>query len=155
MRIVVLSDSHKNVGRLFAAVERHLDNADLYIFLGDGEDDFDAVIDAYPHIKYERVCGNCDWYSNYPDKMEIEFAGKRIFFSHGHPYNVKFGYENVIAEAKRRNADIVLFGHTHNQYTEYLDGLYIMNPGSVGMNGDYGVIDITPKGDIMLIKENI
>ncbi|MFR3419646.1 MAG: metallophosphoesterase family protein [Eubacterium sp.] len=45
---------------------------------------------------------------------------------------------------KRRNADIVLFGHTHNQYTEYLDGLYIMNPGSVGMNGDYGVIDITP-----------
>ena len=84
MRIVVLSDSHKNVGRLFAAVERHLDNADLYIFLGDG-----------------------------------------------------------------------LFGHTHNQYTEYLDGLYIMNPGSVGMNGDYGVIDITPKGDIMLIKEHI
>ncbi len=155
MRIVVLSDSHKNVGRLFAAVERHLDNADLYIFLGDGEDDFDAVIDAYPHIKYERVCGNCDWYSNYPDKMEIEFAGKRIFFSHGHPYNVKFGYENIIAEAKRRNADIVLFGHTHNQYTEYLDGLYIMNPGSVGMNGDYGVIDITPKGDIMLIKEHI
>ena len=155
MRIVVLSDSHKNVGRLFAAVERHLDKADLYIFLGDGEDDFDAVIDAYPHIKYERVCGNCDWYSNYPDKMEIEFAGKRIFFSHGHPYNVKFGYENIIAEAKRRNADIVLFGHTHNQYTEYLDGLYIMNPGSVGMNGDYGVIDITPKGDIMLIKENI
>lgn len=47
MRIVVLSDSHRNVGRLFAAVERHLDNADLYIFLGDGEDDFDAVIDAY------------------------------------------------------------------------------------------------------------
>ena len=71
------------------------------------------------------------------------------------PYNVKFGYENIIAEAKRRNADIVLFGHTHNQYTEYLDGLYIMNPGSVGMNGDYGVIDITPKGDIMLIKEHI
>ena len=87
--------------------------------------------------------------------MEIEYAGKRIFFSHDHPYIVKFGYENIIAEAKRRNADIVLFGHTHNQYTEYLDGLYIMNPGSVGMNGDYGVIDITPKGDIMLIKEHI
>ena len=30
-----------------------------------------------------------------------------------------------------------------------------MNPGSVGMNGDYGVIDITPNGDIMLIKEHI
>lgn len=52
----------------------------IYIFLGDGEDDFDAVIDAYPHIKYERVCGNCDWYSNYPDKMEIEFAAKEFSF---------------------------------------------------------------------------
>lgn len=30
-----------------------------------------------------------------------------------------------------------------------------MNPGSVAKPGDYGVIDITPKGDIMLIKENI
>ena len=124
------------------------------VFLGDGEDDFDMVLNAYPHIKYERVCGNCDWGSNYPDKMEIEFAGKKIFFSHGHPYNVKFAYENIIAEAKKRGADIVLFGHTHNQYTEYQESLCIMNPGSVA-NGDYGVIDITPKGDIMLIKENI
>ena len=45
MRIVVLSDSHRNVGRLFAAVERHLDNADLYIFLGDGEETTNQVID--------------------------------------------------------------------------------------------------------------
>lgn len=154
MRIVVLSDSHRKVSKLFDAVERHLDNADLFIFLGDGEDDFDMVLNAYPHIKYERVCGNCDWGSNYPDKMEIEFAGKKIFFSHGHPYNVKFAYENIIAEAKKRGADIVLFGHTHNQYTEYQESFCIMNPGSVA-NGDYGVIDITPKGDIMLIKENI
>ena len=88
-----------------------------------------------------------------PIKWKLNLPAKE--FSYGHPYNVKFGYENIIAEAKRRNADIVLFGHTHNQYTEYIDGLYIMNPGSVGMNGDYGVIDITSKGDIMLIEEHI
>lgn len=109
MRIVVLSDSHRKVSKLFDAVERHLDNADLFIFLGDGEDDFDMVLNAYPHIKYERVCGNCDWGSNYPDKMEIEFAGKKIFFSHGHPYNVKFGYENIIAEAKKTRGGYCTF----------------------------------------------
>ena len=155
MRIVVLSDSHRNVGNLFEAVEKHLDNADLFIFLGDGENDFDAVIDAYPNIKYERVAGNCDWYSNYPDKLEIEFAGKKIFFSHGHPYGVKHGYQMIIDEAKKRGADIVLFGHTHLQYTDYIDGLYVMNPGSVGMLGQYGVIDITDKSDVMLIEEQL
>ena len=34
--------------------------------------------------------------------------------------------------------------------TDYDDGLYIMNPGSCnGYYATYGVIDITPKGDIV------
>ena len=32
MRIVVLSDSHRKVSKLFDAVERHLDNADFIHF---------------------------------------------------------------------------------------------------------------------------
>ena len=112
MRIVVLSDSHKNVGRLFAAVERHLDNADLYIFLGDGEDDFDAVIDAYPHIKYERVCGNCDWYSNYPDKMELNCRQKNFLFLMATHIMLNSDNENIIAEAKRMKMPISSFSVT-------------------------------------------
>jgi hypothetical protein len=153
MRIAVLSDSHRARGRLFDIVERHLDNADLFIFLGDGEDDFDELVMLYPDLKYDRVSGNCDFYSSQPAYKEIIFDSKRIFFTHGHPFKVKYGYEMLIAEAQRRKADIVLFGHTHMQYTEYREGLCIMNPGSV-RNGDYGIIDITPKG-IMLIKEHI
>ena len=61
----------------------------------------------------------------------------------------------IIDEAKKKGADIVLFGHTHLQYTDYIDGLYVMNPGSVGMFGQYGVIDITDKGDVMLIEEKL
>ena len=80
MRIVVLSDSHRNVGRLFAAVERHLDNADLYIFLGDGEDDFDAVIDAYPHIKYERVCATAIGIQIIPIKCKLNLPAKEFSF---------------------------------------------------------------------------
>ena len=83
MRIVVLSDSHRKVSKLFDAVERHLDNADLFIFLGDGEDDFDMVLNAYPHIKYERVCGNCDWGSNYPDKWKLNLPAKKYSFHTG------------------------------------------------------------------------
>ncbi|MGN1329343.1 MAG: YfcE family phosphodiesterase [Eubacterium sp.] len=153
MRIVVMSDSHRAKRNLFEIVEKHMDTADLYIFLGDGEDDFDEALMLYPNLKYERVSGNCDWYSTYPLYKEINFGGKKIFFSHGHPFHVKFGYSELISEAKKRGAHICLFGHTHLQYTAYDDGLYIMNPGSVA-SGEYGMIDIVSNG-IALLPEKI
>lgn len=153
MRIVVMSDSHRAKGNLFEIVEKHMKTTDLFLFLGDGEDDFDEVLMLYPDIKYDRVCGNCDWYSTYPLYKCIDAGGKKIFFSHGHPFHVKFGYEEIIRESRSAGADICLFGHTHNQFTEYRDGLYIMNPGSVA-DGRYGMIDIVENG-IMLIPLRI
>lgn len=153
MRIVVLSDSHKRIGNLFEIIEKHMDSTDLFIFLGDIDDDFDHVIMLYPSIKYMRVVGNNDWNSPHPLFREISFNGKKIFFCHGHTYHVKFGYQEIISHSKSIAADICLFGHTHTQYSGYDDGLYIMNPGAV-CNGEYGIIDIVPNG-IMLIPSRI
>ena len=36
MRLVVFSDSHRRVSSVLEIFERHKDNADLFIFLGDG-----------------------------------------------------------------------------------------------------------------------
>lgn len=80
MRIVVLSDSHKNVGRLFAAVERHLDNADLYIFLGDGEDDFDAVIDAYLILNTNVFAATAIGIQIIPIKWKLNLPAKEFSF---------------------------------------------------------------------------
>lgn len=148
-----MSDSHKATGNLFEIVEKHIKSTDLFIFLGDGESDFDDVLALYPDLKYERVSGNCDWYSTYPLYKSITAQGKKIFFSHGHPFHVKFGYDEIIRAARAENADICLFGHTHNQYSNYDDGLYIMNPGAV-RDGKYGMIDITKAG-IMLIPAKL
>ena len=150
MRIVVLSDSHRSRSNLFEAVEMHLKDADLFIFLGDGEDDFDEVLTAHPNIRYERVSGNCDWGSQYPASKVIEFNGKRVFFTHGHPYYVKHGVEMIKEHARNIGADICLFGHTHIQMNEYDGDLCVMNPGSV-KNGKYGMVDVVPSG-IMLIE---
>lgn len=149
MRIIVLSDSHRAKGNLFEIIEKHMDKTDLFIFLGDGEDDFDDILTMYPKLKYERVSGNCDWYSTHPLSKSITIGGKNIFFSHGHPFYVKMGYENFIGTAKQNKADICLFGHTHTQYTDYIDGLYIMNPGAV-CDGKYGIIDITKAGIVLI-----
>lgn len=153
MRIVVLSDSHRNKRNLYEVIERHLDNADLFLFLGDGESDFEDAALLYPKMKYDMVAGNCDFGSTLPLYKEIICADKRVFFTHGHPFYVKHGNYELIREAQRRQCDIALYGHTHTQYAEYLDGLYIMNPGSIA-SGEYGVIDIVRNG-IMMIKEKI
>lgn len=145
MRIVVTSDSHRRTGYLLDIIERHKDNADLFINLGDGEGDVDDALALYPNIKIERVCGNCDWNSSLPLSKTITANGKTIFFSHGHPYYVKHGYEIIEQKAIEIGADICLFGHTHIPYTEYKNGIYFMNPGAV-CDGIYGIIDIVDNG---------
>lgn len=144
-----MSDSHRLKRCLFDIVEKHKEDAVLFIFLGDGENDFDDVLTLYPNLKNERVCGNNDWYSAYLYSKLITAEGKKIFITHGHTFNVKFGYENVINQAKESGADICLFGHTHTQYTDYIDGMYIMNPGAV-CSYKYGMIDITKAGIVLI-----
>jgi hypothetical protein len=153
MRILVLSDSHRRVGNLFEIIEKHMDSTDLFLFLGDIDDDFDEVLLLYPNIKYQRVVGNNDWSSPHSLEGEVIVNGKKIFFCHGHKYHVKFGYGEIIKHCKNIGADICLFGHTHVQYKDYDDGLYIMNPGAVA-SGEYGIIDIVDNG-IMLIPSKI
>lgn len=153
MRIVVTSDSHKRVGKLMDIIERHYENTDLFVNLGDGEDDIDTVLALYPKLKIERVAGNCDWYSSLPLYNTITAEGKKIFFSHGHPFYVKHGYSAIEERAKKENADICLFGHTHTPYTSVKDGIHYMNPGAVA-NGSYGIIDIV-KGGIICYNAEI
>lgn len=145
MRIVVTSDSHRRVNYLIEIFERHKENADLFINLGDGEDDVDTAVEMYPNVKIERVAGNCDFSSNLPLYKTITFAGKKILFTHGHPFYVKHGYEMIKQEAKKQGVDICLFGHTHYPMVEIEDGIYFMNPGAV-CDSNYGIIDIIDKG---------
>lgn len=152
MRILVMSDSHGSGRSVEQAIEAQPE-AQHVIFLGDGENDIENASYIYPDRVFHIVCGNCDFCSNKPLHQLITIADKRIFICHGHTYGVKSTYENAIKAALLENADILLFGHTHNAYTEYRDGLYIMNPGSLSRasTSSYGFIDITPSGIMPVI----
>ena len=149
MRIMVASDTHGRWGKLSDAVQVQT-KAEVVIHLGDGADDLENVRYEYPEKMMIGVAGNCDFMSPLPAFDMITIEGKKIFFTHGHIYNVKYGYERVIEAARQRGADICLFGHTHVPVAEYHDGLYLMNPGSLGHPYDgrptYGVIEIVPAG---------
>lgn len=141
MRIIATSDTHRRMNYLYDIIERHRENAQLFINCGDTEADIDNVTFLYPDVRLECVCGNCDWESTLPNYKVIDFSGKKVFFCHGHTYGVKHGYEMLLDEAKRVGADICIFGHTHNPSVEKIDGIYLINPGAV-CNSSYAVIDI-------------
>lgn len=73
------------------------------------------------------------------------FGGVLFFYTHGHLFGVKSGYERIAEYAADRGADVVLFGHTHYKTlrhgTPFSPALF--NPGSLRDTHSYGVITIT------------
>ena len=101
-----------------------------------------------------QVRGNCDWGSTLPKEELVPLGGKRIFALHGHTRLVKYGLQDLVSEAKARKADVAIYGHTHVARVDYIDGIYFMCPGSV-RGGDYGMIDITDKGEIACLTASL
>ena len=144
MRILVVSDSHRKIDCLTAAIEAQ-PSARMLIFLGDGENDIDQVGRLYPGKPIVAVGGNCDHSRINPESRLVPVEGVKLFCVHGHRQWVKEGTARLIAEALKAGADIALFGHSHIQYYECVNGLHLFNPGAM-KNGRYGVVDIEPSG---------
>lgn len=146
MRVLVMSDTHGDVSSVREALMCQ-PKAEVVFHLGDGAQDLMDLRSSFPEKLFLQLRGNCDWGSSLPYEEEIELEGIKIFASHGHLYQVKLGEAELLAAARRRDADIVLYGHTHVPDNRYEDGLYILNPGSLhGYGGSYGYVDITNRG---------
>lgn len=146
MKILVMSDSHGDYFNMRKVLMSHSD-VELVFFCGDGEEEILKARLEFPEKMFIAVRGNCDWGSQFQVTEFFSVEGKKIMVTHGHKYYVKSGYSELIESARENNCDIVLFGHTHNPYTNYDNGLYILNPGSAhGYGATFGLIDITPKG---------
>lgn len=144
MRILVFSDSHGHARNLQEALLRHPDITDV-IHLGDGNRECESIADVFADHTFYAVCGNCDFACAAPGVRLEMFCGKQVMLTHGHLYGVKGGYYNIACAARERGADLVLFGHTHVAFAEYVDGLYLFNPGSL-KDGRYGIVDISAAG---------
>ena len=142
MRALVISDSHHDSISINMVLKLHRE-AEMVIFLGDGEDDFFSAdnIALMTDKKVVAVKGNCDLGSALNEEEFFTFGGKKVFALHGHTRGVKHTSEMLEAQAKKIGADIVVYGHTHNEKVEYIDKIYYMCPGSI-RNGTYGIIDI-------------
>ena len=159
MKCLCFSDSHGSPFNIRLALSKHPD-AEVVFFLGDGLRDLENFI-LDRNRAWFAVQGNCDYHAllgeSFVKKTDsITLMGKRIFFTHGDLYGVKYGLDGVKKLALDHNADIVLFGHTHQPLEKYIPtedgGFYLFNPGSIGGGYDgasYGVISITDKGVLL------
>ena len=137
--LLIFSDSHGN-GKGVADLMSLIAENDYVVHLGDGWADMREARTLYPEKVY--ACGgNCDFFTPLPEDGEIEVEGMKIYFCHGHRYGVKTGLTSLALEAKRRGCDIALYGHTHVAQIIEMEGVTLINPGSlrysVGKGGSY------------------
>ena len=168
MKLLVVSDTHGRYERLSMLLDMHSD-ADALIFLGDGLNDLGRA-DAYDRgMSVIAHRGNCDGLVFLGHYAGIEtsqsFEGFKFFMLHGHTRGVKSGFYGAAVAAVNKDADLLLFGHTHKAIEKYLpegtdiEGtllkkpLRIFNPGSLGDSGSFGIIDI--RGENILMSHGV
>ena len=152
MKCLCFSDSHGNLLTMKMALNKH-PNAEVIFFLGDGLSDIDEIEYSCSAVKFLAVRGNCDFRMVALGEIvqktaEIEISGKRIVYTHGDLYGAKYGTAGLEKLARDRNADIVLFGHTHEPELKYFGDedkpFYLFNPGSISSGrGSYGILTLT------------
>lgn len=130
MRILIISDTHGNLGNLFKAFDA-AGKCDAIIHLGDGEEDTLFLSDLAEDCRILKVAGNCDPYSEAPRELWCQWENLKIFICHGDHFGVKAGLGRLAAYGKANQADIVLYGHTHQARSDKVGELHLLNPGTL------------------------
>jgi putative phosphoesterase len=121
----LISDTH---GLVRPSVFDALAGVELILHAGDVGA---GVLDELRVIAPVRaVCGNTDPIDD-PDlraAIDLEYDGVRIHVSHGH----ELGSPTPEGLLAKYDADVIVYGHTHNQLVVHADGRWVVNPGAAG-----------------------
>ncbi|AGB40888.1 phosphoesterase, MJ0936 family [Halobacteroides halobius DSM 5150] len=149
MKLGVVSDIHGSL-TAFKEAKDYLKDSDLLLIAGDilyhgarnplpAGYDTEGVLEELKEMEEDflAVKGNVDalvddWVLPYPlsEYTVVEDNGRRIAIYHG--------YQDETAEeranfAHQLGADILVFGHTHLPLIEEVNGVILLNPGSIAL----------------------
>ncbi len=151
MTCLVFSDSHGSIRNMRRAIMKNTD-AEVIFFLGDGISDAEVLSSEFPDKFWICVRGNCDYITTFRSSVvkkveSITLEGFRIVLTHGDLYNAKYSTDRLKYLALSEGADILLFGHTHRAYEEYVSDsehpYYLFNPGSISTHeASFGVLTL-------------
>ena len=126
--IIVVSDNHGQRAQIDYI--RNTYPSDYYFFhCGDSE--------MYPDELAGFACvrGNND-YMGFENRRIVRVGGHRILITHGHLDMYGTRLQMLAKKAKIEGCDIVCFGHLHKYIDTEIDGIRLLNPGSVWHNRD-------------------
>lgn len=126
LRIGLISDTHgllrPQVHEVFAGVWQILHAGDVCS---------DTILVELGLIApTQAVFGNCDdpWDPSLREALDLTIGGVRIHVQHGH----ELGRPKPVQVAAAYDADVCVYGHTHQQVIARVDGRLIINPGAAG-----------------------
>jgi putative phosphoesterase len=165
LKLGIVSDLHCNIDGLDRALET-MGPIDALLCLGDSIYQFrfsNAVIGRLRELDALTILGNheeiflgpdgrparsaaevdrslLDWLAERPHRHELQIDGKRILMVHSTPWEPRGSYVLPTSSELQRfgeaDADIVLYGHTHQQIVRRVGRVLVVNPGSAGVGRD-------------------
>ncbi len=152
MKIVVMSDSHSYDDRVREIISSNPD-AEAFLHCGDLESD----PRYFPEVFF--VKGNNDWGADFPKEAVLQYNGVGIYMNHSdrlYPDRVSM----LVKKARQNNCRIAIYGHTHRLDDRIVDGIRVMNPGSLFYNRahselGYFVIDIEQDGSYTVTRKKV
>lgn len=143
-RLLITSDSHGKVDRIYDLIRKHRGEFDVLFHLGDKSYDMLSFLhEGFPVI---LIKGNME--TNYPEINSVvdwerigDYDGVKFLATHGHRYSVHSTLVFLKKHATHLGVHLVLFGHTHEQASFEETGIVYFNPGALQSN-HYGMVTL-------------
>jgi putative phosphoesterase len=149
MKIAVISDTHLGTppSWLDAVYAKWLGPADVLIHCGDITS-VAAWSYFMQHDRFLCVRGNCDWDPQLVHELEplltVAIGPLTVGITHG--WGSRSRVPVTVAQALGPDCDLVCYGHTHQRDWSVVEGVQLVNPGSLGESGSLAEITISDEG---------
>ncbi len=161
MRVGIVSDIHCNAAGLARALEL-MGDIDELICLGDSIYEYrfsNEVVRLLQERAAQVILGNheecffgpqgararardgidpllAEWLASQPPRRALTIGGKRLLLVHSTPWEPRGAYiypqSTLLERFAEAEADVVLYGHTHQQIVRRIGHVLVINPGSTG-----------------------
>lgn len=139
-RLVCLGDSIYEY-RFSNEVVRSLRERDAAVIHGNHEECFFGPQGARARAREGIDPALADWLAAQPYRRELHLEGKRVLLVHSTPWEPYGTYvypgSSLLERFGEAEADIVLYGHTHQQVVRRVGRVLVVNPGSAGDARDH------------------
>lgn len=149
--IAVISDTHMSTppAWLTDVYDQYLGPADVLVHCGDITT---ANTWSYfmQHDNFICVRGNCDWDPALVDQLEpsatVQLGPITVGATHG--WGPRPQVPVKVAQAFGPEYDLVCYGHTHKRDWSIIEGVQLVNPGSLGESRSLAIVTVQADGSL-------